>query len=179
MKSRFALFVLVLLLLTATVCAAQSPMYFSPTTFYEAFNTLNTALEGPKCVYSKGSQEGEAYVVSSDSLGILMEYSDDRVTELYLYFNYLSDDEDASNDTVGMTFATLATFWFASQIQSGVDIRNMDTEELEDMVSEVMYVYLLLSMSSEPQDYWGYRFAMSTREENGYKEGVLYITKAD
>lgn len=179
MKSRSAIFVFVLLLLTVTVCAAQSPMGFSPTNFYEAFELLNSAIDGPTCVYSKGGQEGEAYVVSNDSLGILMEYSDDQVTELYLYFNYLSDDEDASNDAVGMTLATLATFWGLSKIQSGVNIGNYDAEEAEDAFSEIMLVYIFLSVSSEEQDYWGYRFAMSTREENGYKEGVMYVTKAD
>lgn len=179
MKSRSAIFVFVLLLLTVTVCSAQSPMGFSPAAFYEAFNVLNTAIEGPKCVYSKGSQEGEAYIISSESLGILMEYSDNRVTEMLLYFNYLSDDEEASGDAGAMTFSTLATFWGISKIESGVDLENVDTEFAEDAFSEVMAAYILLLVSSKPQDYWGYRFAMNTQEENGYKEGVLYVTKAD
>ena len=121
MKSRSAIFVFVLLLLTVTVCAAQSPMGFSPTEFYTLFDMVNDAFEGPDCIYMKGDEEEGAFIINSDTLGLNMMYSDDQVTELYFYYKYLDGDEDASNDSIAVAVSTLTSLWAVSQLKAGVD----------------------------------------------------------
>ena len=173
MKSRSAIFVFVLLLLTVTVCSAQSPMGFSPTEFYTLFDMVNDAFEGPDCIYMKGDEEEGAFIINSDTLGLNMMYSDDQVTELYFYYKYLDGDEDASNDTIAVAVSTLTSLWAVSQLKVGVDF---DTIDGTDAFSEILAAYVLISISEEPSSYWGYRFEMITREEDGYKEGLMYVT---
>ena len=179
MKLRSVLFTVVLLLLTVTVCAAKSSMGFSPTEFYEAFDLLNTAFGGPECIYTKGSEEGEAYILNSDTLGIYMECSGSKVTELYFYYKYLSGDEDASAEASKMLFATLATFWGISKAQSGADGDDIDLEDATNEIGAAYFLLLMSSVSSEPQDYWGYSFYWNTKEANGYEEGVIHVEKAN
>lgn len=175
MKLRPIIFVVVSLMLTVTVCAAQSPMGFSPTTFYELFDEMNSVTNGPECVYMKGDEEQGAFILSSESLGINMMYSGNKVTDLYLYYYYLSADEESSEAALDMFISTLITLWTFYQYESLEDISTIDGS---NMASEVMGIYLLLQYNKEPLDYWGYHFEMNTQEENGYTEGLLRVTKA-
>ena len=174
MKLKSAFFAVVLLLLTVTVCAAQSPMGFSPTEFYEAFDLVNTALGGPECYYQKGNEEDGAYIINSSSLGIRMDYSGKQVTQIVLIYKYLSGDEEAWDDVFDMTYSTLATLWVVSKIESGIELTAQDAT---DMLDETKAAYLLIELSSEPVSYWGYRFETISQEEDGYKEGLLIVTK--
>ena len=176
MKSRFAFFVFVLLLLTVTVCAAQSPMGFSPDEFYRDFLELNTAFKGPKFDFQKGNEEEGARITSGDTLGIYMEYSDDQVTELYTYYNYLSDDDETAQAAFSMNYATLAILWNITEYGSDMSVYRLADA---DVYTDIAKVYFWLTISAEPLDCWDYRFQMDTWEEDGYDQGVLYITRAD
>ena len=183
MKLKSVFFVFVLLLLTVSVCAAQSPMGFSPDEFYTMFDSMNDSFvsvidgfEVPDYIYYKGNEEEGAYIINSGTLGIYMLYSEDQVTELYLYYNYLSDDKEASDATFNMSLLTFATFWAVNQYKAGVDFDALDmTEEIKEIASN----YIQILFTEKPSNYWGYCFEPKSVEENGYKEGVLYVTKAD
>lgn len=176
MKLRSAFFVVVLLLLTVTVCAAQSPMGFSPAEFYAVFDQVNSVLEGPECTYIRGDEEEGAFMLFSESLGINMMYSGNNVNALYLYYNYQSTDSEASNAGFTVFVSTLITLWSFGQIDSGVDINTVDYNAAFD---EVMNVGLLILTSEGPSNYWGYRLEMNNQEENGYTEGLLKVTKVN
>ncbi len=178
MKLKSAFFAVVLLLLTVTVCAAQSPMGFSPTEFYEAFNTVITYFEGPECYYQKGNEEDGAYILSVDSglLGIRMEYSGKQVTKINLAYKYLSGDEEAWDDVYDMTFSTLATLLLVQKYESGID---PNTQSNTDLIDETVDAYLRIERSSEPVSFWGFRFEKISQKEDGYKKGLLIVTKGD
>ncbi len=179
MKLKSAFFAVVLLLLTVTVCAAQSPMGFSPTEFYDAFVLINDAVEGPECSYLKGNEEDGAYIltsITSGTLGINMEYSGKQITEISLVYQYLSGDEEAWDAVFDMTFSTLATLGAASKIKS---VSDLTLQDVVDMLDEIKAAYLLIDQSSEPVSYWGFRFEKFSQEKDGYEEGLLSVTKGD
>ncbi len=171
MKLKSAFFAVVLLLLTVTVCAAQSPMGFSPEEFYEAFDRVNTFFEGPECSYVDG-----AYIFNSSSLGIIMEYSGKQVTEIDLYYKYLSDDEEALYAAFRMAYSTVATLWVVSKVKS---VSDLTLQDFVDMVDRIEGAYLRIVLSSEPVSYWGFRFEKISQEKDGYEEGLLIVTKGD
>ncbi len=176
MKLKSAFFAVVLLLLTVTVCAAQSPMGFSPEEFYKEFDIVNKALEGPECSYVKGNEEDKAYIFNSNSLCIIMEYSGKQVTEIDLYYKYLSDDEEAMDAVFDMTYSTLATLWVVSKIKSGIDPTTLNGT---DLVDETGNAFFRVKLSSEPVSFWGFRFETISQKEDGYEEGLLIVTKSD
>ncbi len=179
MKLKSAFFAVVLLLLTVTVCVAQSPMGVSPTEFYEAFDIVNTYLEGPECYYQIGNEEDGAYIltsITSGLLGINMEYSGKQVTKISLAYKYLSGDEEAWDAVFDMTYSTLATLWAVRKYESGIDLTTLN---IIDLVDETGNAYFRIELSSEPVSFWGFRFEKISQEEDGYKEGLLIVTKSD
>ncbi len=176
MKLKSAFFAVVLLLLTVTVCAAQSPMGFSPEEFYDAFVLVNDAAESPECYYKKENDGAYILFTNSSSVGVLMEYSGKQVTKINLVYKYLSGDEEAWDDVFDMTYSTLATLGAASKIKS---VSDLTLQDVVDVLDEIKDAYLLIEQSSEPVSYWGFRFKKISREEDGYEEGLLIVTKGD
>ena len=176
MKLKSAFLALVLLLLTVTVCAAQSSMGFSPTMFYEVFDQLNSITEGPECIYARGNEEEGAFILNSETIGINMMYSGEKVTDLYYFYSYLSTDQEASDAAFGMLFSTIHTLLAFAQHENREVFKNFDSNQ---WVDEVSALYVLLLTNDGPQDYWGYHFQMEKREENGHREGIMWVTKSD
>ena len=173
MKLKSTIFVLVLLLLTATVCAAQTPMGFSPDEFYELFTEINSGSDGPEYVYIKGDKE--AFILSQEPTGIHMMYSGNQVTDLYYYYNHLDADEEASNVSDSLLSVTLMTFWAINQ-----DDFSMDTLT-EDQAYELLGIGFILRLmkDKEPQDLFGYLVEIDRRIEDEYKAGVIRVSKSD
>ena len=165
MKLKSALFVLVLLLLTATVCAAQSPMGFSPEVFYQDFVEINAVLEGPVCSYEEGSDgEDGDYIVISDDIFLNLLYSGSETTEIYYVFTVASDDDETLGDAFTLIYSTFIT----AAYESGADLGTLDFEELDDVIDGLI--------DGNTADYCGYHFEFRSQNADDTVTGVLWVT---
>ncbi len=165
MKLRSAIFVVVLLLLTVTVCAAQSPMGFSPDAFYQIFSNFNTFLEGPDSVYDHYDEEtGDLITFECDYLMILLNYKDNDVNTLDLFMS-ASDDESVSagSSVFWSTFYTLMCFY-------GTDFEAIDHEEVTSMFQDLL-------IKGIPFDYCGYHFAIAIEATEDGVAWLIRVTK--
>ena len=169
MKSRSALFVLVLLLLTVSVCAAQSPMGFSPDEFYQNFKEINSAAGGPESTYAQGDEENGAYIVVTDDIVINLLYTKNEVTEIYLLSHITSDNQEKIGTDIGWVGGTII---ITLAYESGLNIEDIDFDE---------YTYLLVDLfgNATSKDYCGYHFEWAYQEVEDYVLGVLWVTKID
>ena len=167
MKLRSAFFAFVLLLLTVTVCAAQSSMGFSPYEFYEDFSLINSILEGPECSYIPIDEENGDVIDVSDSINFNLIYSGDDLTDIYLFFNIATDDEDSWNTVVKMICVTFYTL--AYKAEGHFD--TIDFEEISDIIHN-------LATTAVPTDYNGYHFEFGIEEKDSIM-GLLWVTKSD
>ena len=165
MKSRSAFFVLVLLLLTVTVCAAQSPMGFSPDDFYLDFAVANMYLGGPKYSFDIGNENDGAMISDGDSSYIYMSYSNNNVTELSLLSMFDSDDDEATSRAINLLAATLISLAYIA----GEDADAFTTEQIRTIISS-----LVLETEAE---YWGYQFTMGILEEDNFALIAMTVTK--
>ena len=165
-----------LIRVTKSEAAAPTPMVFSPDEFYPYFELMNSSFGGPECEYMKDDEKSAAMIVNNDSIGVLMYYEEDKVTEMNFYYMYLSSDKEASNDAYLTGFSTLFTLWVTYQIDLGVDV---DAIDINAGVSEVKSVYNPLLKNGTTGEYWGYRFESKAKEEDGYDQGFIRITKAN
>ncbi len=167
MKLKSAFFAVVLLLLTVTVCAAQSPMGFSPFEFYDAFVPLNDALEGPECFYVKGNEEDGDFIGITDDIFFNLAYSANEVNGIHLVFNVAKDDQktwEEIGSLIGETFVTMALI-------SGRQLKDIDMGGLSYLISDMV-------LNAAPQEYCGYHFEYSVKDyEAGRELGTLWVTK--
>ena len=166
MKLKSVLFVLVLLLLTATVCAAQSPMGFSPDAFYEIFSDFNAILEGPDSVYDRYNEElGDLITIDGYNILILLNYKDNDVNIVNLYIS-ASDDESVSagSSVFWATFYTLVCL-------SGTDFDTIDNAEVTSLFQD------LLTKGTE-FDYCGYYFDTTIEETEDGVAWLIWVTKS-
>ena len=169
MKLRSAFFVLVLLLLTATVCAAQSPMGFSPEEFYKDFKKVNNqVVEGPECSFVTGVEGKGAFINVSESIFFLMIYEGNDVIKAYLLLNAETDDEKSWNDAYGLLYSAVITLAY----ESGASLDTFDFDELQSLIFD-LFIY-----NKSPVEYWGYLFESSSKEEGNYSTISMRITKA-
>ncbi len=167
MKLKSAFFAVVLLLLTVTVCAAQSPMGFSPTEFYDAFVLVNDAYEGPEYYYQERNEEDGDLIVITDHIIFNLAYSANEVNGIYLLF-YVAKDDQKTMEEIGNlveeTFVTMA-------LVSGRQPKDIDTDELVYLVSDIL-------SNAAPQEYCGYHFEFRVKDydADGYL-GALMVTK--
>ena len=166
MKLKSAFFVFVLLLLTVTVCAAQSPMGFSPDAFYQIFSGFNAVLEGPDSVYDHYDEEnGDLITFNCDYLMILLNYKDNDVNTLDLFIS-ASDDESVSagSSVFWSTFYTLMCF-------SGTDFDAIDDEKVTSMFQDLL-------TKGMPFDYLDYHFATAIEETEDGVAWLIRVTKS-
>ena len=165
MKLKSAFFVFVLLLLTVTVCSAQSPMGFSPNEFYGSFYAVNLMFDGPELSYDIGDEENGAMISDEDSNIILMSYSDNNVTEL----SAITVFEGVSEEALEGPLMRIATLFISLAYLSGEDVDDLDIEELSVIISSVM--------SETEQEYWGYKFSAKLFEVNNVVVVAISVTK--
>ena len=166
MKLRSAIFVFVLLLLTATVCAAQSPMGFSPDEFCWSFYVFNNLMyDGPEYKYKIGDEETGAVMTDEESSIIHMAYSNDQVTTLTLYSIVESGNDDSYTDSALLLSSTI----YALAHFAGEDITKISADEVEDIINSFG--------AGTVQEYWGYKFDTDAVKENNIMELTIVITK--
>ena len=168
MKSRSAIFVFVLLLLTVTVCAAQSPMGFSPEEFYEEYSTVNTALQGPEVTYEAGDEENGARIVVRDDIYFKLLYTDNNVTNIDLYVIIGSSDEDFGTKYVDTMWSMMATL----AVGFGNFSTDMDGDALSEAIDELMD-------NGKLEDYCGYSINTEYGSVDNSVAAVYKITKID
>ena len=169
MKLKSAFFVFVLLLLTVTVCFAQSPMGFSPEKFYQDFVEINAAANGPESTYTQGDEENGAYIVVTDDIVINLLYSKNEVTEIYLLSHITSDNQGKIGTDIGwVSGAIIITLAY----ESGLNIDNIDFDEYTNLLVDLIG-------NATSKDYCGYHFEWAYQEVEDYVLGVLWVTKID
>ena len=168
MKSRSAIFVVVLLLLTVTVCFAQSPMGFSPEEFYEEYSTINTALQGPEVTYEAGDEENGARIVIRDDIYYKLLYTDNNVTNIDLYVIIGSSDEDFGTKYVDTMWSMMATL----AVGFGNFSTDMDGDALSESINELMD-------NGKLEDYCGYSINTEYGSVDNSVAAVYKITKVD
>ena len=168
MKSRSAIFVVVLLLLTVTVCFAQSPMGFSPEEFYEEYSTINTALQGPEVTYEAGDEENGARIVVRDDIYYKLYYTDNNVTNIDLYVIIGSSDEDFGTKYVDTMWSMMATL----AVGFGNFSTDMDGDALSESINELMD-------NGKLEDYCGYSINTEYGSVDNSVAAVYKITKVD
>ncbi len=168
MKSRSAIFVVVLLLLTVTVCAAQSPMGFSPEEFYEEYSTINTALQGPEVTYEAGDEENGARIVIRDDIYFKLLYTDNNVTNIDLYVIIGSSDEDFGTKYVDTMWSMMATL----AVGFGNISTDMDGDTVSDSINKLME-------NGSLENFCGYSINMDGTSIDGSVAAVYKITKVD
>ena len=166
MKLRSAIFVVVLLLLTATVCAAQSPMGFSPDEFCWSFYVFNNLMyDGPEYKYKIGDEETGAVMTDEESSIIHMAYSNDQVTTLTLYTIVESGNDDSYTDSALLLSSTI----YALAHFAGEDITKISADEVEDIINSFG--------AGTVQEYWGYKFDPDVVIENNSMGITILVTK--
>ena len=168
MKSRSAIFVVVLLLLTVTVCFAQSPMGFSPEEFYEEYSTINTALQGPEVTYEAGDEENGARIVVRDDIYFKLLYTDNNVTNIDLYVIIGSSDEDFGTKYVDTMWSMMATL----AVGFGNVSTDMDGDTVSDSINKLME-------NGSLENFCGYSINMDGTSIDGSVAAVYKITKVD
>ena len=168
MKSRSAIFVVVLLLLTVTVCFAQSPMGFSPEEFYEEYSTINTALQGPEVTYEAGDEENGARIVIRDDIYFKLLYTDNNVTNIDLYVIIGSSDEDFGTKYVDTMWSMMATL----AVGFGNVSTDMDGDTVSDSINKLME-------NGSLENFCGYSINMDGTSIDGSVAAVYKITKVD
>ena len=168
MKSRSAIFVVVLLLLTVTVCFAQSPMGFSPEEFYEEYSTINTALQGPEVTYEAGDEENGARIVIRDDIYFKLLYTDNNVTNIDLYVIIGSSDEDFGTKYVDTMWSMMATL----AVGFGNISTDMDGDTVSDSINKLME-------NGSLENFCGYSINMDGTSIDGSVAAVYKITKVD
>ena len=168
MKSRSAIFVVVLLLLTVTVCFAQSPMGFSPEEFYEEYSTINTALQGPEVTYEAGDEENGARIVIRDDIYYKLLYTDNNVTNIDLYVIIGSSDEDFGTKYVDTMWSMMATL----AVGFGNVSTDMDGDTVSDSINKLME-------NGSLENFCGYSINMDGTSIDNSVAAVYKITKVD
>ena len=168
MKLKSAFFVFVLLLLTATVCFAQSPMGFSPEEFYEEYSSINSALKGPECTYEAGDEENGARIVIRDDIYYKLYYTDDNVTSIELYVIIGSGDEDFGTKYVDTMWSMMATL----AVGFGNVSTDMDGSSVSDSIDKLME-------NGSLENFCGYSINMDGTSIDGSIAAVYTITKID
>ena len=169
MKLKSAFFVFVLLLLTATVCFAQSPMGFSPDDFYQTFKEINAAANGPESTYSHGDEDNGAYIVVTDDIVINLLYSKNEVTKVYLLSHITSDNQGEIGTDIGWVSGAII---ISLAYESGLNIDNIDFDEYTNLLVDLIG-------NAASKDYCGYHFEWKYQEVEDYVLGVLWVTKID
>ena len=168
MKSRSAIFVVVLLLLTVTVCFAQSPMGFSPEEFYEEYSTINTALQGPEVTYEAGDEENGARIVIRDDIYYKLLYTDNNVTNIDLYVIIGSSDDDFGTKYVDTMWSMMATL----AVGFGNVSTDMDGDTVSDSINKLME-------NGSLENFCGYSINMDGTSIDNSVAAVYKITKVD
>ncbi len=167
MKLKSAFIAVVLLLLTVTVCAAQSPMGFSPFEFFDAFGLVNDALGGPECFYLKGDKDSGDFIVITDDIFFNLAYSANEVSEIRLVFDVAKDDQRTWMEIGNLISETFVTMAFIS----GRQPKDIDMDGLSYLISDMV-------LNAAPQEYCGYHFEYSVKDyEAGRELGTLWVTK--
>ena len=169
MKLKSAFFVFVLLLLTVTVCSAQSPMGFSPDSFYQTFQQVYESFDGPACSYYKGDEETGAHLIFSDELFVNLGYKENEINEVYIVFPFGDDvDDETRNNCTSVMVSTV----FSLFLQSGMSPDDIDIDE-----SSAMLVDLL--SNGTPQEFFGFYFESGFVGGDDSGTGLIHITKSD
>ena len=172
MKLRSAIFVVVLLLLTVTVCAAQSPMGFSPESFYNQFMLYVVLVERPatpadlpETSFDPGDEENGALMTVNDLDFISLTYSGDEVTEINQTFNLADNDKGARSAWVDVLLIFLTLETMSDERSSGI----IDSDGLKEQV---------YTLSEEGEtEYCGYHFKLTIEGEGDAAAAVIQITK--
>ena len=166
MKLRSVLFTVVLLLLAATVCAAQSPMGFSSSEFFRDYVGVSTIMfDEPRCCYSPTDDNTGALITVGEHAYIYLSYSGDNVTEVDHAFVYSNNNDTSMEDAIYSVFTTFAVLGHIS----GEDDKYNDIEVLKNQFTELMNQLEL--------DIYGYHMELAGNEEDGTVTGLIMITK--
>ena len=166
MKLRSVLFTVVLLLLAATVCAAQSPMGFSPSEFFRDFVGVSTIVyDEPHCCYTSTDDDTGALITVGDYAYIYLTYSGDKVTEVDHAFIYTNKDQASTENAVYSVFTTFLTL---AHITGAYDEAE-DTDSFKAIFSELLEIGEL--------DFLGYHMTAAAQVDGDSVTGLIRITK--
>jgi hypothetical protein len=166
MKLKSVLFAFVLLLLTAAVCAAQSPMGFSPDEFYQNFQKEYAILEGPECSYVKLDEEAGAFIIVNDELFVNLSCKENELTEIYIVFPIV-DDADIWADNRAVIYSTIIGLAW----ELGISLDSDDLKETSEMVVDLIW-------HGASKEYYGFHLESGPLGDD-YATGFIRITKSD
>ena len=167
MKLRSAFLVFVLLLLTATICAAQSPMGFSPDDFYQTFLDFKTSVDGPECSYVKLDEEAGAYIIVNGKSFVILNYKDNELTEVYTVFPIDDDSDETWEDNRAVIYSTLLTLIVESGAPLDLDV----VDEVSDMVIDLVAY-------ETSKEYCGFCFEYESKEQDDFTAGIIRAVKS-
>ena len=167
MKLRSAIFVVVLLLLTATVCAAQSPMGFSPDEFYQTFLDFKTSVDGPDCNYVKLYEETGNLIIADDELFVILNHKNNELTEVYTVFPIDDDSDDTWEDNRAVIYSTLLTLI----VESGAPLDLEVVDEVSDLVIDLVAY-------ETSKEYCGFCFEYESKEQDDFTAGIIRVVKS-
>ena len=167
MKSRSAIFVVVLLLLTVSICAAQSPMGFSPDEFYQTFLDFKTSVDGPDCSYVKLDEEAGAYIIVNGKSFVILNYKDNELTEVYTVFPIDDDSDETWEDNRAVIYSTLLTLIVESGAPLDLDV----VDEVSDMVIDLVAY-------ETSKEYSGFCFEYESKEQDDFTAGIIRAVKS-